>query len=249
MEQVDQAYGYILYRTQLPAPLTAATLVLDPVHDYAQVFLDGKLAGTLDRHYNQTSMTLTTTGPARLDILVENTGRLNSTRNIRGEWKGIRSATLGGKPLTGWKIYRFPMEDLSIAKSVAKSAGAVGPHFAKGSFNLAETGDAYLDVSNLGKGVLWINGHALGRFWNIGPQDTLYVPGPWLKKGENQVVIFDLFDAPTPPKLVGRLHPILDGPTPGYAIDPELKKKEDPNAEFGPKLASPAAPGEMKSKL
>jgi hypothetical protein len=71
---------------------------------------------------------------------------------------------------------------------------------------------------------------------------TLYLPAPWLKVGTNEVVAFDLFPAEKPQKLVGRTKPILDGPTPTYADDPERRKKADPNAEFGPKLATPAAP-------
>jgi beta-galactosidase len=117
----------------------------------------------------------------------------------------------------------------------------LGPHFAKGAFTLSTVGDAFLDVSALGKGVLWINGRCLGRFWNIGPQMTLYVPGPWLKQGKNEVVVFDMFPAKTPQKLVGRMKPILDGATPGYASDPERVKKPAADAEFGPKLDVPGA--------
>jgi beta-galactosidase len=244
MEQVDQAYGYILYRTQLQAPVAGEPLVIDPVHDFAQVYLDAKLVGTLDRHYNQTTVTLTSSKPAQLDILVENTGRLNSTRNMRNEWKGIQSVTLGGKPLTGWQTTplpmqtpEFPMVDLFL---IAAKDGA-GPHYGFGSFMLDKVGDAFLDTSALGKGVLWINGKCLGRFWNIGPQMTLYVPGPWLKQGKNDVVAFDMFAAKETPKLVGRMKPILDGPTPGYADDPERKKKPGADAEFGPKLDVPGA--------
>jgi beta-galactosidase len=241
MEQANQAYGYILYRTLLPEAVTDAALVLDPVHDFAQVYLDGKLAGTLDRHYNQTTVALTSAKPARLDILVENTGRLNSTKNMRHEWKGVRSATLAAKPLTAWKIYSLPMQDAGSMQPGAHASGtAEGPHFGFGSFNLTEIGDSFLDTSGLGKGVLWINGRCLGRFWNIGPQVTLYLPGPWLKKGRNDVVIFDLFAAQQPPTLVGRVHPILDGSTPTYATDPERKKKAAADAEFGPKLTAPA---------
>jgi beta-galactosidase len=241
MEQVDQAYGYILYRTKLPAAVEGKTLALDAIHDYAQVYVDGKLAGTLDRHYNQTSLAITAAKAATLDILVENEGRLNSTKNMRGEFKGFHTATLDGQPLMGWQIYSLPM----TAPPAADKAGSQsdqGPHFASGSFSLAKTGDSFLDVTALGDGLIWINGHALGRFWNIGPQDTLYVPAPWLKQGKNDVLVFDLFatKGPQPQKLVGRTKPILDGPTPTYADDPERKKKADPNAEFGPKLAAPA---------
>ena len=242
MEKLDQAYGYVLYRTKLSAAVTNEPLVLTPLHDYAQIYLDGKLVGKLDRHYNETTLNLTSDKPAQVDILVENTGRLNSTKNIRGEIKGFTSATLSGKPLTGWQIYSLPMESAQLPKpSAAKAAAASGAHFATATFTLAKTGDTFLDVSSLGKGVLWVNGHCVGRFWNIGPQETLYLPAPWLKAGENQVVAFDLFAAEKPQKLIGRTKPILDGPTPTYADDPERKKKADPNAEFGPKLAAPAA--------
>jgi beta-galactosidase len=242
MEHLDQAYGYVMYRKQLDQPLNGASLVLDPVHDYAQVYLDGTLVGTLDRHYNQTTMALTSDKPgARLDILVENTGRLNSTRAMRGEWKGLQQATLDGKPLTGWQIYSLPMEPPSFPQGRA-IANTTGAHFATGTFELKQTGDAFLDVSALGKGLIWINGYALGRFWNIGPQSTLYVPAPWLKQGRNDVVVFDLFASRQPQTLVGRMKPILDGPTPTYADDPERKKKAAADAEFGPQLAAPAAP-------
>jgi len=241
MEQLGQAYGYILYRKQLTEPLNAASLVLEPVHDFAQVYLDGVLAGTLDRHYNQTTISLTTTKPAQLDILVENTGRLNSTKWMRHEWKGIQSATLAGRPLTGWEIYSLPMSKTPHATSSADSRNIArpGPHIAAGSFHLDETGDTFLDVRSLGKGLLWINGRCLGRFWNIGPQYTLYLPAPWLKKGHNEVVAFDLFPASSPLKLAGLEQSILNGPTPAYAADPEHQKKPDPNAEFAP--AVPAA--------
>lgn len=243
MEQMNQAYGYILYRTHLPGPLQDEPLVIDPVHDFAQVYLDGALVGTLDRHYSQTTVLLKSAGPVRLDILVENTGRLNSTKNMRNEWKGIQSALLSGKPLTSWRIFSLPMQtqpqDGEDAALHLNASG--GPHYGVGSFQLERTGDAFLDVSALGKGVLWINGMCLGRFWNIGPQMTLYVPGPWLKQGRNEVAVFDMFAAKRQAKLMGRMKPILDGPTPGYASDPERVKKPAADAEFGPKLDVPGA--------
>jgi beta-galactosidase len=246
MEEVDQAYGYILYRTQLDRTVQGETLSIDPIHDFALVYIDGVFVGTLDRHYNQTTLSLTSTRPARLDILVENTGRLNSTKNMRTESKGMRSATLAGVPLTNWQIYPLPMDKVGSMRPSEKLDGRSGaylastPQFAFGNFTLEQTGDAFLDVSALSKGVIWINGHALGRFWNIGPQKTLYVPAPWLKKGKNEVVLFDLLGGASSPTLVGRMSPMLDGATPAYASDPERKKKAAPDAEFGPKLAAPA---------
>jgi beta-galactosidase len=238
MEQVDQAYGYILYRKQLPGGLHDAKLQLDHLYDFGFVYIDGRLIGTLDRHYHQDTIALDSKKPAQLDILVENTGRLNSTRWMRDERKGMRGATLDGEPLTDWQIYSLPMIELPATTAVAGSSAA--PHFASGTFDLKDIGDTYLDVRSLGKGLVWINGHALGRFWNIGPQGTLYLPGPWLKKGRNEVTIFELLDNSSAPKLAGLVKPILDAPTPAYAADPEKKKKPAADAEFGPQLAAPA---------
>ncbi len=120
MEQFDQAYGYILYRHQLPAA-TSGNLVLNDLHDYAQIYLDGKLAGTLDRRHNQSTLPITTTGPARLDILVENSDRINFSPAMRGEIKGItKSVTLAGAALTNWQIYPLPMTTLPTSSSAEK---------------------------------------------------------------------------------------------------------------------------------
>jgi len=248
MEQIGQDYGYILYRKELSAPVHGETLHLDQMQDFALVYLDGKLIGTLDRHYHQDTIALNSDGPSRLDILVENTGRLNSTKFMRDERKGIRAASLDGMPLTGWQIYTLPMRsawiaDITRSRSRGAATPGAAPTFASGSFNLNETGDSFLDVRGLGKGLVWINGHALGRFWKIGPQGTLYVPAPWLIKGTNHVAIFEVLGSSPAPKLAGLLHPILDMPTPGYESDPEHKKKPDADAEFAPSIFSVASNG------
>lgn len=238
MESLGQSYGYILYRTPLPS--ATGTLVLDEVHDFAAIFLNGHPIGTLDRHLRQDRLTLNHPGPARLDILVENSGRLNSTRKMRGENKGItHTISLDGTPLTGWQIFSLPMPSAPPLSN--KTGSPQGPHFASASFTLAHPGDTFLDIAALGKGVLWINGHALGRFWNIGPQRTLYIPGPWLRKGRNDLVLFDMLGTDQPPTLAGLTTPILDAPTPTYDNDPERKKRPAADAEFGPKLSPPAS--------
>jgi beta-galactosidase len=246
MEQFDQAYGYILYRHQLPAAVSG-DLVLDELHDYAQIYLDGKLIGTLDRRDarrdKQSTLPITTTGPARLDILVENSDRINFSPAMRSEIKGItKSVTLAGKPLTNWQIYPLPMTTLpaftpsavasrypggsasGLSAGQENGAAAPGvcpssrcqsiPAFFRGHFTLTSTGDTFLDVRSLTKGALWINGHPIGRFWNIGPQQTLYIPGPWLKTGDNEIVVFDLAPASSTPTVAGLATPILDGPVP-----------------------------------
>jgi len=146
----------------------------------------------------------------QLDILVENSGRVNFSIVLRGERTGITKQVLwGGKPVEGWSIYPLPMEE--PAKLAFNNEACTGSCFYQGQFNLAKAEDTFLDVRALAKGAVWINGHAIGRFWNIGPQQTLYVPGVWLKDGDNQIVVFDVKGTGTP-QLSGLNHPLLDGP-------------------------------------
>ncbi len=208
MEDLDQAYGYILYRKHLDGP-AAGALALDELHDYAQVYLDGKLIGALDRRLSQNRLRVEVPpAGARLDILVENTGRINFNVSMRGERKGItKQVTLSGKPVLGWDIYPLPLAEpakLSFARTPCE-----GPCFYRASFPVDTPADTFLDTSAFTKGEVWLNGRALGRVWTIGPQKTLYVPGPWLHSGENEVIVFDL-NAQPGRKLLGRDTPILD---------------------------------------
>ena len=191
MEDLGQSYGYILYRTTVEKPQTGELKVED-VHSYAQVYVDGVLAGTLDRRLNQNALTITTThANARLDILVENSGRVNFGPEIPHERAGItKQVSLAGEVLKGWKIYPLPMD--GVSGLAYKAHGCEGACFYRGTFKADAQADTFLDTRGLGKGVVFLNGKALGRFWKIGPQGTLYVTGPWLKKGENEVVVFDL---------------------------------------------------------
>jgi beta-galactosidase len=209
MEDVGQAYGYILYRTRL-AGSNGGELIVDQPHSYAVVYLDGKLIGTIDRRLQQDRVTLPeSAADARLDILVENTGRVNFGHGITGERAGItRQVTLNGTPLVGWQIYPLPLTDVERFHYSQSRCNA--PCFYRGSFRLSHPADTFLDTSSFDKGELWLNGRALGRIWKIGPQRTLYAPAPWLKKGRNQIVVFDLFR--TGPGVVRGLdHPVLNG--------------------------------------
>jgi len=221
MEQIGQSYGYILYRMQLKSPISGGRLQLQDLQDYAAVYIDGRFVGALDRHFSEDVINIQVSGPPpRLDILVENTGRLNSTKYMRNERKGIRGAILDGHPLTGWQIYSLPMQTPPTVgiKHLTPDLVPV-PHFAAGFFLLRDTGDTFLDVRSLGKGLLWINGRCLGRFWNIGPQGTLFLPASWLKKGRNDVVVFDIASKTLAHKLSGLTKPILDVTPPDYEMD------------------------------
>jgi len=213
MEMYGQYYGFILYRTQLQEAVHGM-LALTALNDYAKVYLDEKLVGTLDRRLKQDSLVLDSAKPATLDILVENDGRVNSTRMMRHAAKGIDGgAMLNGKPLADWQVFPLPMTHFRHVRFL-HGGQAEGPAFYRGRFRISGTGDTFLDVRDLNKGAVWINGHAIGRYWNIGPEDTLYVPGPWMHRGWNQIVVFDIKGLSSP-HLAGLTTPILDGPTRG----------------------------------
>ena len=210
MEDLDQAYGYILYRTTISGPVDG-DLSIGTLHDYAQVYVDGKLIGSIDRRLNQQNLTLSIpAGKARLDILVENTGRVNFGKTIPTERAGIiGSVTLAGKPLQGWENYPLPM--LAPDKLRFSSEPCSGACFYRASFTIATPADTFLDTSAFVKGEVWVNGRALGRIWNVGPQTALYLPGPWLRSGKNEVVVFDL-QGESGRSMQGLDHPVLNGP-------------------------------------
>jgi beta-galactosidase len=202
MEDLDQAYGYILYRAKI-ANGAAGELAIEGLHDYAQIYIDRKLIGTLDRRLGRSSLALPPIlSKATLDILVENSGRVNFTKVIRTERKGITgSVTVGGQQPKHWQIYSLPLTDLTKVR-FAKGT-CEGPCFyrygmnvpASSGANSAQSGifpDTFLDTHGLSKGMAFLNGQPLGRFWSVGPEFTLYTPGPWLHAGANDVVIFDL---------------------------------------------------------
>jgi beta-galactosidase len=195
MEEAGQAYGYILYRTKL-AKDVSGTLDLGVMHQYARVYLDGKLVGTADRRLGQNSVTLPQAkAGARLDILVENTGRINFGPKIIGERIGLLSdVTINDAPLLGWDVYTLSMD--APQKLAFHNEACSGPCFYRATLHIDTPRDSYLDTSALGKGQLWVNGRNLGRFWNIGPQGSLYLPASWLKSGDNDIVIFDLDGEP-----------------------------------------------------
>ena len=214
MESFGQSYGYILYRTTLPSP-ARGELVIRDVRDYAQVYLNGSPAGTIDRRLNQDRLAIN--GPsagARLDILVENSGRVNFNKPMREERKGItRAVLLNDKEVTGWTVFTLPMPG-PPAPARAQSATAdafEGAGIYRGSFQLVAPGDTFLDTRGWGKGSVWINGHHLGRFWDIGPQQTMYVPGPWLRAGRNVIVVFSL-TRPVPRTMSGLTAPVFATP-------------------------------------
>ncbi len=190
MEDLGQQYGFVLYRERL-AKRVKARLEIKGVRDYAVVLQGARRLGVLDRRLKQESLDVELEGGEPLDVLVENMGRVNFGPRLVDDRKGIvGQVTLAGSELSGWENYPLPMTDLSglhFSKSNLK-----GPAFLRGQFELSSLGDTFLDMRGWGKGNVWLNGHNLGRYWKIGPQQCLFVPSLWLRKGINQVIVLDL---------------------------------------------------------
>lgn len=227
-EDLDQGYGYVLYESNLPAG--KGWLKVKELRDYAIVMLDGKRLGTLIRSKKLDSIYIDNAkSNAKISILVENLGRLNFGKYLNDNKKGItKMVTFNNQEVKSWKMFGFPFENVAKLKfRKAKAAERFeAPTIRRGYFNLKETADTYLDLSAFGKGSVWINGHHIGRYWNVGPQQTLYVPAPWLKKGKNEIVIFEMHKMGVN-TIKGIDHPILDdlkdemffGPTAVQQID------------------------------
>ncbi|MBR6032964.1 MAG: beta-galactosidase [Bacteroidaceae bacterium] len=240
-EELDMGWGAVLYTTRLPEipqdgknlSTSQTTLTLE-AHDFAQVFIDGKYMGKIDRVKNEKSLTLPPIKQSQeLQILVEGMGRINFGRAIK-DFKGL----IGNPTITTsfsshvgevdkvevtytpnqWECMRIP-DDYEVAVKAfeeqkskpttremlnephigrgyryAKEADDLifGRGYYRGYFDLKKVGDTFLNFEKWGKGQVWVNGHAMGRIWSIGPQQTLYVPGCWLKKGKNEVIVLDI---------------------------------------------------------
>ncbi|OMF91194.1 beta-galactosidase [Paenibacillus sp. FSL R7-0273] len=199
MEQLDQAYGLILYSTMIKGPRTGQKLHLREVHDRAQVFLDGKLLGIVER-WNPLPLELNIPPEgARLDILVENMGRINYGPWLRDP-KGITEGVLIDNQFqSNWSIYTLPMEpavleqvDYEVSSEEPVILPEERPAFYRGTFDAEAVADTFLRFDGWNKGIAWINGFNLGRYWKAGPQRTLYIPGPLLRKGRNEIVLLEL---------------------------------------------------------
>ena len=195
MEAYGQDYGFILYTTELIGH-KSGLLVIKDLHDFATVFLNGNYIGYLDRREGKNSIDLPANNAKTplLEILVEGMGRINFSEYMIDR-KGITDrVTLDGMTLMNWKVYNLPMDKKYIydLRSSGRQLGKQGIFF-RGNFFISRSGDTYLDMTNYIKGVVWVNGHNLGRYWNIGPQKRLYCPESWLFEGPNEIMIFDLF--------------------------------------------------------
>ncbi len=193
MEQLGQNYGYILYHTALDTEPELKSLRLWGANDRAQVFVDRRKALTLyDRELlEEHEVNVPMKQGSSMDILVENMGRVNYGPCLEKQRKGIdQGVQVNFHMHSGWTHYCLPLdhlEKLDFTKGCAEGE----PAFYEFSFPVEEPGDTFLDFSGWGKGCAFLNGFNLGRFWEIGPQKRLYIPGPLLKRGENQFILFE----------------------------------------------------------
>lgn len=204
MEYYNQNQGIISYKTKLIGHKSGKLKIWES-HDYALVFLNGKFIDTVFRDGGNREVVLPKTDAAfpELEILVEGMGHINFAQFMIDR-KGITDrVTLNGMTLMNWDISLMPMNEVFIKEHqsiISQTSNKEDVcNFFTGNFNLDETGDTYFDMSNYFKGMLYINGHNLGRYWNIGPQQRLYCPASWLKKGKNEIIVFDFLQMEAKP--------------------------------------------------
>lgn len=192
-EELDQPYGYVLYRSVIKNT-GSGWLKLNGLRDYAIIYINGQTIGVLDRRLNTDSILLKNIASNdTLDIWVENNGRINYGPYLTDNRKGILgNVSFKNAIVHDWKMYGFPLNDLKSLEFVnIEKKNKQQPTCYKGKFQLTDTADTYLDLHDFGKGFVILNGHHLGKYWNIGPQQTLYVPACWLRKGDNEIIVFD----------------------------------------------------------
>lgn len=225
MEAMNQGWGSMIYSCSLPKTDMPSVIRLNELRDFATIFVDGKYIGKLYRGDKEEAIQIPATKEgAKLEIFVEAMGRINYSKLINDR-KGItESVELITKSnghdlvysLNNWDITLLPygyenVKNVNYASfdGNVKSNVREGAGYYKASFKVNKVGDTFIDMSTWGKGFVWVNGHCLGRFWKIGPQQTLYCPGCWLKKGQNEIIVMDIL-GPSEAKTAGLSTPIID---------------------------------------
>jgi len=194
MEQYGQGYGHILYSTEVKYISGEHNLRLQEVRDRAVILVDGKYAGVIDRWMEEPELKIEIKPEgSRIDILVENMGRVNYGPHLydpKGITYGVR---LDYQYLSDWTVHPLPLDNLdAIDWSAAEDTERQAPAFYRATFDIYEVADTFMTFAGWEKGQAYINGFNLGRYWELGPQRTLYVPAPILKEGENELILFEV---------------------------------------------------------
>ncbi len=191
MEDCGVGYGYVLYETKLGRDYIDEKLSFEQIGDRAQVFINQTHIGTVFTTDEHLELTFSAKAGDTMQILCENLGRVNFGPRIMGK-KGIIGRLFFGENIHyGWDAYPLPMDNLdklTFTGDIQKSA----PGFYRFTFEIPEKPvDTFLRTDNFRKGFAVVNGFNLGRFWEIGPQKTLYVPAGLLKQGKNEIILFE----------------------------------------------------------
>lgn len=184
-DELNHGYGFVLYRVGLGEP-GEGELELHDLQDYAVVMSGGRIVGTLDRRLAQTKIDVG--HPGVIEILVENSGRINYARQMLSERKGIRGATFAGNPVLQVHAHSIDFDKAVFERGVDRDE----PSLYRAEFSVQDPADTHLDLRGWGKGNVWVNGFNLGRYRSIGPQRTLYLPGTLLVRGKNEIIVCDL---------------------------------------------------------
>lgn len=210
-EDLGQGFGYVLYRRHFNQPISGVMHV-PGIADFATVYVDGKKVGELNRVLDCDSLLIDIPFNSTLDILVENLGRINYGARIVENHKGItQPITIGGSRISGnWNMYGLPLSQMPAVDALPEGYKTGCPVYYRAKFTLDKVGDTFLDMEKWGKGIVFVNGHNLGRYWKVGPQQTLYLPGCWLKEGENEVVVFDQLNDHRKYSLSSVTEPVLE---------------------------------------
>lgn len=210
-EDLNQGHGYVLYRRHFNQPIKGE-LKIKGIRDYAIVYVNGKKVGELNRVFEKDSMNIDVPFNSTLDILVENLGRINYGSKITENLKGITTPVMiNGIEITGnWEMFKLPMSEVPNLEQYTSSYTAGQPVIYEAEFKVKNTGDTFLDMEQWGKGIVFVNGFNIGRYWKVGPQHTLYVPGCLLKKGKNKIVIFEQQNDKNQSTVSGVKVPVLD---------------------------------------
>ncbi len=215
IEAYNISRGLISCSTTLPAG-SAGTLEAANVRDIAWVFMDGQPLGVMDARSRRFRVNVPVrTKPARVEVLLYPIARVNFGMEIhdrKGFQGPVRFTAQGGKPqeVKAWEIKALDFgADAKLPELKWQAGPCKAPAFRRGSFKVDQPADTFLDMSRWGMGIVWVNGHCLGRYWNIGPTQTMYLPGPWMRAGSNEIIVLDL-TGPEEPVIAGLKTPVLD---------------------------------------
>ncbi len=188
MESYGFGYGYILYETTLNRDYNDVWLSFEDIGDRAHVFTEDKLQGIVYVNDEKLGLKINAKAGEKLYILVENMGRTNFGSKMMRKKGIVGRLLLGGKIHFNWKAYPLEMNNLERLKF---SDNAIDTGFFKGEFTIDNVADTFLKLENFTKGFVKINGFNIGRFWEIGPQKTLYIPASLLNLGKNEIIVFE----------------------------------------------------------